>query len=115
MYFLVKVVVSAVIIAAVSEIAKRNPGFAALVASLPLVSVLAMIWLWRDTQDTNLIAAHAEATFWYVAPSLPMFLVLPALLRSGWPFPVALIAVLVMTAALYAVMTLILARFGVRL
>ena len=115
MYFLMKVIVSALIIAAVSEIAKRNPGFAALVASLPLVSVLAMIWLWRDTQDTNLIAAHAEATFWYVAPSLPMFLVLPALLRSGWPFPVALIAVLVMTAALYAVMTLILARFGVRL
>lgn len=115
MYFLVKVVVSALIIAAVSEIAKRNPGFAALVASLPLVSVLAMIWLWRDTGDSGLIAAHSEATFWYVAPSLPMFLVLPALLRSGWPFPLALIAVLAMTAALYALMTLALARFGIRL
>ena len=115
MYFLLKVVVSALIVAAVSEIAKRSPAFAALVASLPLVSVLGMIWLWRDTDDPARLAAHSEATFWYVLPSLPMFLLIPALLRAGVPFPAALAAGIGLTAALYLLTTMVLARFGVRL
>ncbi len=77
LYLVAKALFSGVIIMAVSEIAKRSPGLGALVASLPLVSVLAIIWLWRDTGDSERIAAHAEATFWYVLPTLPMFLVLP--------------------------------------
>lgn len=88
LYLLIKAGLSGVIIAAVSEIAKRSPGLGVLVASLPLVSILGMIWLWRDTQDAERMAAHAEATFWYVIPSLPMFLLVPALLRRGlsfWP------------------------------
>jgi len=60
----------AIINVAVAEIAKRSPSAGALVASLPLVSVLGMIWLWRDTQDPTRLAAHAGATFWYVLPSL---------------------------------------------
>ena len=115
MYFVVKVVLSALIVAAVSEIAKRSPAFAALVASLPLVSVLGMIWLWRDTGDPVRLAAHSEATFWYVLPSLPMFLLIPALLRAGAPFPLALAAGAGLTAALYLLTTVVLARFGVRL
>ncbi|MEV8761028.1 DUF3147 family protein [Klebsiella pneumoniae] len=59
LYLLLKAAISAVIIVAVSEIAKRSPGFGALVASLPLVSVLGMIWLWRDTHDPARMAAHA--------------------------------------------------------
>ncbi|MCH3002896.1 DUF3147 family protein, partial [Listeria monocytogenes] len=66
LYLLLKAGISAVIIVAVSEIAKRRPGFGALIASLPLVSVLGMIWLWRDTHDRARMAAHAGATFWYV-------------------------------------------------
>ena len=115
MYFVLKVALSALIVAAVSEIAKRSPAFAALVASLPLVSVLGMIWLWRDTGDPVRLAAHSEATFWYVLPSLPMFLLIPALLRGGVPFPVALAAGIGLTAALYLLTTAVLARFGVRL
>ena len=115
MYFLLKVLLSALIVAAVSEIAKRSPAFAALVASLPLVSVLGMIWLWRDTGDPVRLAAHSEATFWYVLPSLPMFLLIPALLRAGVPFPVALGAGIGLTAVLYLLTTVALARFGVRL
>ena len=86
--FALKAILSGLLIAAISEIARRSPGVAALVASLPLVSIIAMIWLWRDTRDAARIAAHAEATFWYVLPSLPMFLVVPWLIRSGmgfWP------------------------------
>lgn len=74
MYFAVKVLLSALIVALISEIAKRSPALGALVASLPLVSVLGMIWIWRDTRDPVRMAAHSQATFWYVLPSLPMFL-----------------------------------------
>jgi hypothetical protein len=85
-YFALKAILSGLLIAAISEIARRSPGFAALVASLPLVSILGMIWLWRDTSDKARLASHAEATFWYVLPSLPMFLLVPWLLRSGMGF-----------------------------
>lgn len=75
-YLAIKTALSALIIVAISEIGKRSPTFAALVASLPLVSLLGMIWLWQDTKDTERLASHAEATFWYVIPSLPMFLLI---------------------------------------
>ena len=88
---------------------------AALVASLPLISILAMIWLWRDTGNPRLLADHAEATFWYVLPSLPMFLLIPFMLRSGLNFWVALAAGMGMTVILYVVTIGIAARFGVRL
>jgi len=114
-YFWVKALLSGLIIAAVSEIAKRQPGFAALVASLPLISILAILWLWRDTGDAERIAAHAQATFWYVIPSLPMFLLIPALLRSGVGFWPALGAGILLTIALYAITVVIAARFGIRL
>jgi hypothetical protein len=115
LYLAIKALISGIIIAAVSEIAKRNPGFGALVASLPLVSVLGMMWLWHDRPDAANMADHASATFWYVLPSLPMFLLIPALLRRGLPFWPALFAGCVLTVALYLAMTWIGPRFGVRL
>ena len=114
-YALLKVVLSAVLIALVSEVAKRSPALGALIASLPLISILGMVWLWRDTADPARLAAHSEATFWYVLPRLPMFLLLPALLRAGAPFWAALAAGAALTAALYALTAAILARFGVTL
>lgn len=77
-YLATKALISGALIAAASEVAKRFPGIGALIASLPLVSVLGMIWLWRDKPDAENMADHAGATFWYVIPSLPMFLVLAA-------------------------------------
>jgi len=114
-YLVVKAVISAILIVAVSEVAKRSPAFGALIASLPLVSVLGMIWLWRDTSDSARLANHAEATFWYVLPSLPMFLVIPAMLRAGMPFWLSLGAGVALTGVLYLAMTFVLARFGVSL
>ncbi len=114
-YFIIKVFVSALIVATVSEVAKRSPGAGALIASLPLVSVLGMIWLWRDTRDPVRMAAHAEATFWFVLPSLPMFLLVPLLLRQGLSFWPALVSGLVMTMVLYLASAWLAARFGVRL
>ena len=114
-YLLIKAVLSAVIIVTVSEIARRNAGMGALLASLPLISVLGMIWLWRDTQNADRMAAHAQATFWYVLPSLPMFLLIPLLLKRGVDFWPALAAGCVLTILLYVGMTAMLARFGVNL
>jgi len=115
LYLIVKALLSGAIIAAVSEIAKRSPGFGALVVSLPLVSVLAMIWLWRDTHDPERLAAHAGATFWFVLPSLPMFLLMPFLIRQGYSFWLALGLGCLLTIALYLAMTWLGPRFGLRL
>lgn len=115
LYLALKTIVSAVIIVIVSETARRNAALGALIASLPLISVLGMVWLWRDTQDAARLAVHSQATFWYVLPSLPMFLLIPFMLRSGAPFWLALAAGVILTAGLYVAMTAILARFGVSL
>lgn len=74
-----------------------------------------MIWLWRDRPDAENMAAHAGATFWYVLPSLPMFLLIPALLRHGAPFWIALAAGCALTITLYVAMTLVAPRFGLQL
>lgn len=115
LYLAIKAVVSAIIIVIVSETARRNPGTGALIASLPLISVLGMIWLWRDTQDVAGMAAHSAATFWYVLPSLPMFLVIPALLKRGVGFWPALAAGCVLTIALYLTIVWASPRFGLKL
>lgn len=112
---IIKTAISGILIAVVSETAKRSPAFGALIASLPLVSVIAMIWMWNDTGDAEKIAAHAQSTFWYVLPSLPMFLVLPMLLRSGMHFYMAMLFSCIMTALLYIAMVWALKQFGITL
>jgi len=115
LFLVLKAAISGMIVAAVSEIAKRYPGFGALVASLPLVSVLGMVWLWQAKPDPANMADHAGATFWFVLPSLPMFLLIPVLLRRGAPFWMALTSGCVLTIALYLAMSWIGPRFGLRL
>jgi hypothetical protein len=114
-YLILKALLSGVIIAVVSEVSRRNPGFGGLIASLPLVSVLGMIWLWRDTGDPSRLAAHASGTFWFVLPSLPMFLLMPALLKRGVGFWPALAAGCALTIALYSAMIGLGPRFGLKL
>jgi len=114
-YFIVKVLLSALLIGIVSEVARRSPSLGALVASLPLISIVGILWLWRDTGDSKLIADHAQATFWYVLPSLPMFLLVPFLIRQGVSVAGALIAGIALTIVLYGITVAALARFGVRL
>ena len=106
-----KALLAGALIVAIAEIGKRLPAMGALVASLPLVSVLGMILLWHSRPDAENMAVHAEATFWFVLPSLPMFLLMPWLLRHGGGFWLALLAGCVLTVALY----LLMAHFGPRL
>jgi len=114
-YLSLKAALSGVIVMIVSEAARRSPGLGGLIASLPLVSVLAILWLWRDTSDVERIAAHAESTFWFVLPSLPMFLALPAMLRQGVGFWIALGASCALTMALYGVTVWLLPKIGINL
>ena len=110
-----KALVAGVMIVAIGEIGRRQPTVAALVASLPLVSVLGMILLWIGRPDAENMARHADATFWYVLPSLPMFLVMPVLLRHGVGFWLSLLAGCVLTMVLYLAMMAVAPRFGLRL
>lgn len=112
-YLVIKAAVSGVLVMLISEVARRSPGFGGLIASLPLVSVLAIIWLWRDTADIERIAAHAESTFWFVLPSLPMFLAFPAMLRHGVGFWLALSLSCALTMLLYAGALWLLPKVGI--
>jgi hypothetical protein len=115
LYLLFKAAISGVIVALVSETAKRYPGSGGLIASLPLVSVLGMIWLWRDTHDPDRMAAHVSGTLWFIAPSVPMFVLIPFLLKRGIAFWPALAWGCVLTMALYAIMIWAAPKFGIRL
>jgi uncharacterized membrane protein (GlpM family) len=112
-YLIIKAVLSGIIVMVVSEVSRRNPSIGGLIASLPLISILAYIWLWCDTSDQERIAMQAEATFWYIFPSIPMFLALPALLRNGVGFWVALSISCALTFALYAATMWVLPRIGI--
>ena len=114
-YLLIKTLISAVIIVAVTEIAKRSAALGALVASLPLVSVVSMIWFWHDTGDVVRLMSYSQATFWYVIPSLPMFLLIPWLLRAGMSFWISLSIGIVLTALFYLLTRTLIARFGISL
>jgi hypothetical protein len=114
-YLVLKAALSGLVIALASETARRFPGLGALIVSLPLVSVLSMIWLWHDTQDVEKLAAHSIGTLWFLAPSVPMFVILPAMLRAGWGFWPALLAGCLLTVVLYLLMLWIGPRFGLKL
>lgn len=115
LYIVLKAAISGALIAAASQLARRYPGFGALIASLPLVSILGAIWLWKEKPDAANMADHLQATFWYVLPSLPMFLVMPAMLRWGAPFWLTLCAGCALTIGLYVAMTWIAPKIGLRL
>ena len=115
LYLVIKAAISGVIVALVSEIARRYPGWGGLVASLPLTSLLAMIWLWRDTDDSLRVAELSSGTFWFILPSLPLFVVLPMLLRSGMAFWAAMAIVVAGTLALYALMFWAGPRLGLKI
>ena len=114
-YLLIKAAISGILIAIISEVARRQPGWGGLLASLPLTSVLAMMWLWRDTADAEKVAAQAISTFWFFLPSVPMFLVIPLLLRAGIGFWLTMLLSCAMTILLYAAMAAVSAKLGVRL
>ncbi|MBT7651449.1 MAG: DUF3147 family protein [Opitutae bacterium] len=114
-WYIIKIVLTAVVIVVVSEISKRLPLLGSLIASLPLISVLGMIWIYQETKDNQKLISHAEGTFWYVLPSLPMFLVMPWMMKKGISFYLSLGAGILLTVILYVIMTKLLSRFGLNI
>ena len=114
-YLLVKALLSGLIVAAASEVARRWPGIGGLIVSLPLVSILAFLWLWRDTGDPERVAALSQSAFWFFLPSMPMFLALPAMLRAGLGFWPAFGLAIALTLALYLAMLGLAPRIGLKL
>ncbi|MBR9814602.1 DUF3147 family protein [bacterium] len=101
-YFLAKIAISALVIVIASEIAKRSTLLAAVIVSLPLVSILAMTWLYLDTRDLDRVATMASDVGWLVLPSLTLFVVVPAALERGLGFWAALALGALSTAVAYA-------------
>ena len=115
LYYLTKVAVTAVLVVLISEIAKRSSLFGAVLASVPLTSVLAMLWLYVDTGDVGKISALASSIFWLVLPSLALFIALPVLLAHGVNFYLSLTASIGITALCYGLMVLMLRHYGIEL
>lgn len=115
MYYLVKIAITTVLIVAISEIAKRSSFFGALLASVPLVSILAMIWLYIDTKDTTKVIDLSNSVFWLVLPSLALFISLPLLLKQGLSFYISMIIAVGVTILCYWLMIVILNHLGIRL
>ncbi len=115
LYTAIKVVITALLVVAISEIAKRSSLMGAILASVPLISVLAMIWLYVDTRDVEKVADLASGVFWLVLPSLVLFIALPLLLRHGMNFALSMGVSIGLTVAAYVLMLLILGKMGIKI
>ncbi|HPR16643.1 MAG TPA: DUF3147 family protein [Candidatus Cloacimonadota bacterium] len=114
-YYLIKVVISSVLIVTISEISKRNSFVSALLASLPLVSILAIFWLYFETKDLKKISQLSTGVFWLVIPSLAFFVMLPLLLKLNLNFYLSIVISMIVTIILYFIMLSILNHFGIKL
>ncbi|MDF1753536.1 MAG: DUF3147 family protein [Verrucomicrobiales bacterium] len=122
MLTIIKLIVSAGLIYLVNEIVvtRSRPVIGSLIASLPLVSLITFFWIYFDLKGTPeeqvaKLSAHSSGVFWFVIPSLPMFLIFPALLKRGLSFWSSLGICCVITMILYAATAALLKRFGVSL
>jgi uncharacterized membrane protein (GlpM family) len=113
MRFLLKTLISALVIAGVSELGKKSSGIAAILAALPLTTILALIWLYADTRDAERAAQLSLSVFWAVLPSFIFFLSLPLLIRRGVAFPPAMAIACGLMIAGYWGYVWVLGRLGI--
>lgn len=113
-WLITKYLLTAAVVVLVSEFARRNDKLGSLVAALPLITILSLIWLFLEKQSAEKIANHAYYTFWYVLPTLPMFLLFPFLVpRLG--FWLTLLSCIGMTVVCFVLFALLLRAFGIHL
>jgi phage terminase large subunit-like protein len=112
---LTKLLISAAIIVLVTKIQLVNDRLSALLIALPLTSLVAMVWMYQAGQSPQRLANHAESTFWFVLPTLPMFLMLPWMLRHGWGFWPALALNCLLTIVAFGATVFVLRRCGIDL
>ena len=114
-FYLAKIAITTLLIVIVSELAKRSSLAGAIVASIPLVSVLGMFWLYLETKDTTRVSTLAVNVFWLILPSLVLFVTLPLLIKHGFSFYVSISIAIAATVVSYLLMVTILHYFGIRL
>jgi hypothetical protein len=114
-YTALKVAITAVMVVAIAEVSKRSTVLGGILASLPMTSLLAFIWLYGETGDSSKVSALSQSIFWYVLPSLVLFIALPVLLRTGMSFWMSLLIASALTFGAYLAMTVMLQRFGITL
>ncbi len=114
-YYLLKLAITTILIVAISEISKRSSLAGAILASIPLVSVLAMLWLYIDTKDASKVSSLATSVFWLVLPSLALFVSLLLLLKQGLNFYLSMGVSIGITVLCYFLMLIVLNHFGVKL
>lgn len=114
-YYLIKIAVTTILVVLISEIAKRSSLGGAILASIPVVSVLAVIWLYIDTKDVAKVSALASSVFWLVIPSLALFVTLPVLLKQGMNFYLSMGISILVTIVCYWLMVTFLDQFGIKL
>ncbi|MFT6836269.1 MAG: putative membrane protein (GlpM family) [Francisellaceae bacterium] len=115
MLYFYKILITSVLIVAIAEISKRSSVIAAILASLPLVSILAMLWLYIDTKNIHKVSELSHGVFWLVIPSLSFFLSLPFFLKKNWGFYLSMGSALLVTICCYFIMLMLLKQFGVKL
>lgn len=114
-YYIVKVAITAVLVVLIAEISKRSSFVGAVLASIPLTSILAMLWLYIDTGDNGKVSDLASSVFWLVLPSLALFIALPLLLAKGVNFYLGLAVSIGITIVCYWLMVMVLHHYGVKL
>lgn len=114
-YYLVKIIITTLLIVVIAEIAKKSSFVGAVLASVPLISVLAMIWLYVDTKDVAKVSALSTSVFWLVIPSLALFIALPLLLKQGLNFYLSMGISIAITVACYFIMIALLNQFDIKL
>lgn len=113
-FYILKVLISALLIVAVTELSKRGGTFwGGVLASLPLTSLLAFLWLYAETRDVAKIASLSWSIFWLVLPSLVLFVTLPVLLKRGVTFAAAMSGSLAIMVVCYLGMAAVMRRYGV--
>lgn len=112
-FYVLKVLVTSILVVAISEISKRSSFLGALLASIPLISIMAMIWLYIETKDTAKVSALSTSVLWLVIPSLALFATLPPLLKSGMNFYLGMVISIGITGGIYFLLLPILGKFGI--
>lgn len=114
-FYITKIVITAFLIVLISEISKRSSLVGALLAAIPLVSILAMTWMYIDTNNSDAAVEFANKILWLIPPSMTLFIMFPILIKKGVSFYPSMAISVVLTITAYYLMILVLGKFGVKM
>lgn len=114
-FYISKIIITTVLIVVISEISKRSTLVGGILASIPIISVLAIVWLYIDTKNSEIVSKLALSIFWLVIPSLALFITLPIFLKKGWNFYLSIGISIAITIACYYGIIMVLGKFGIKL